>query len=101
MVLDPGGAVGGAVGTPPEDGGGAGAFGPEGGAGGTGEVDPFGATGPDSSPWARKLIRTVSFFRGTVEVLEEGFGGSWSLIRIKFYNSDPYSGLESPIVSTA
>jgi hypothetical protein len=43
---------------------------------GIGAVDPFGATGPDSSDWALKLILTVSFFKGTVDVLTEGFGGS-------------------------
>jgi len=43
---------------------------------GIGAVEPFGATGPDSSDCARKLILTVSFFNGTVEVLEEGFDGS-------------------------
>jgi hypothetical protein len=43
---------------------------------GIGAVEPFGATGPDSSDCARKLILTVSFFSGTVEVLEEGLGGS-------------------------
>ena len=43
---------------------------------GIGAVDPFGATGPDSSDWALRLILTVSFFKGTVEVLTEGFGGS-------------------------
>ena len=42
----------------------------------TGAVEPFGATGPESSACARRLIRTVSFFRGTVEVLTDGFGGS-------------------------
>jgi hypothetical protein len=36
--------------------------------------------GPDSSGWARKLILTVSFFKGTVEVLTEGFSGSVSLM---------------------
>ncbi|MDA7926873.1 hypothetical protein N9B21_02430, partial [Verrucomicrobiales bacterium] len=53
----------------------------DGPSGGIGAVDPFGATGPDSSGCARRLIRTVSFFNGTVEVLTEGLGGSWSLIR--------------------
>jgi len=43
---------------------------------GTGAVEPFGATGPESSDWALKLILTVSFFKGTVEVVTEGFGGS-------------------------
>ena len=43
---------------------------------GIGAVDPFGATGPDSSACALKLMRTVSFFKGTVEVLTEGLGGS-------------------------
>lgn len=43
---------------------------------GIGAVDPFGATGPESSVWARRLMRTVSFFRGTVEVLTDGLGGS-------------------------
>jgi hypothetical protein len=41
---------------------------------GIGAVEPFGATGPESSVWARRLIRTVSFFRGTVEVLTDGLG---------------------------
>jgi hypothetical protein len=36
-------------------------------------VEPFGVTGPESSAGARKLIRTVSFFSGTVEVLTDGF----------------------------
>lgn len=43
---------------------------------GIGAVEPFGATGPDSSACALKLMRTVSFFKGTVEVLTEGFDGS-------------------------
>ena len=43
---------------------------------GIGAVDALGATGPDSSGWALRLILTVSFFNGTVEVLEEGLGGS-------------------------
>lgn len=47
---------------------------------GIGAVEPFGATGPESSVCARRLMRTVSFFRGTVEVLTDGFCGSWSLI---------------------
>jgi len=42
---------------------------------GIGAVEPLGATGPESSGWALKLIRTVSFFNGTVEVLTEGLGG--------------------------
>jgi hypothetical protein len=41
---------------------------------GIGAVDPFGATGPESSVCARRLMRTVSFFRGTVEVLTDGLG---------------------------
>ena len=69
--------------------GGAGAAGAAGGAGdalgagdggavvgasdGSGAVEPFGVTGPESSAGARKLIRTVSFFSGTVEVLTDGF----------------------------
>lgn len=43
---------------------------------GTGAVEPFGATGPVSSGRARRVIRTVSFFSGTVEVLVDGFSGS-------------------------
>jgi hypothetical protein len=43
---------------------------------GTGVVDPLGATGPVSSGRARRVILTVSFFSGTVEVFVEGFGGS-------------------------
>jgi len=41
---------------------------------GMGAVEPFGATGPESSVCARRLMRTVSFFRGTVEVLTDGLG---------------------------
>lgn len=41
-----------------------------------GAVEPFGATGPVSSGRARRVIRTVSFFRGTVEVLVCGFWAS-------------------------
>jgi len=48
-----------------------------------GVVDPFGATGPDSSVCARRLILTVSFFNGTVEVLVDGLS-SLSLISIFF-----------------
>jgi hypothetical protein len=47
---------------------------------GIGEVDPFGATGPESSEGARRLMRTVSFFRGTVEVVTDGLGGTGSLM---------------------
>jgi len=48
----------------------------EGAPAGTGEVEPFGDTGPESSGWAFRLMRTVSFRSGTVEVLTEGFAGS-------------------------
>jgi len=65
------GGVGGA-GAPPVGGGVGGAV------DGTGAVEPFGATGPDSSLGARRLMRTVSFLRGTVEVLTVGLAGSWS-----------------------
>jgi hypothetical protein len=43
---------------------------------GMGAVEPFGATGPVSSGRARRVIRTVSFFNGTVDVLVDGFRGS-------------------------
>jgi hypothetical protein len=36
-------------------------------------VESFGATGPESSSGDRRLMRTVSFFKGTVDVLTEGF----------------------------
>jgi hypothetical protein len=62
----------------------AGAIGPVGGIADTGDVvgppdgigavEPFGATGPESSVCARRLMRTVSFFKGTVEVLTDGLG---------------------------
>jgi hypothetical protein len=45
-----------------------------------GAVDPFGATGPESSEGARRLMRTVSFFKGTVEVVTDGLGGTGSLM---------------------
>jgi hypothetical protein len=45
-----------------------------------GAVDPFGATGPESSEGARRLMRTVSFFNGTVEVVTDGLGGTGSLM---------------------
>jgi len=50
---------------------------------GIGAVEPLGATGPESSGWARRLMRTVSFFKGTVDVLTEGLGGFGSLMREK------------------
>jgi len=119
-----GGAVGGAVGTPLEDGGGVGADGGAGGAGAEGgapgigavegppggsgavasmvslgeigAVEPFGATGPVSSAGALKLIRTVSFRKGTVEVLVEGLAGFSSLI-LKFKISEPLSRPRIPL----
>lgn len=45
-----------------------------------GAVDPLGATGPESSEGARRLMRTVSFFNGTVEVVTDGLGGIGSLM---------------------
>ena len=45
-----------------------------------GAVDPRGATGPESSEGARRLMRTVSFFSGTVEVVTDGLGGIGSLM---------------------
>jgi hypothetical protein len=47
---------------------------------GIGAVEPFGATGPESSVGARRLMRTVSFFNGTVEVVTDGLGGTGSLM---------------------
>lgn len=67
---------------------------------GIGAVDPLGATGPESSACARRLIRTVSFLRGTVEVLTEGFFGSSSLIRIIFLKSYLPFGQGEGLVST-
>jgi len=46
----------------------------------TGAVEPFGATGPVSSGRARNVMRTVSFFSGTVDVFVEGFGGSGGVL---------------------
>lgn len=88
-----GGAVGGAVGgtgTGGAAGGGAvgtGRVSPVGETAGlrgtatTGEVTPLGVTGPESSTGAFRLIRTVSFLSGTVEVAMEGLGGSGSLMQ--------------------
>lgn len=69
-VLAPGG-IGPVAGDPPM-----GAV--EGASEGIGAVEPLGATGPVGSG-ARRLILTVSFFKGTVEVLTVGFCGSVSL----------------------
>ncbi len=78
------GAFAGGAGALPTEGaeGGAGGTGAEGGGGtvATGAVTLLGATGPASAGFARKLIRTVSFFRGTVDVAWDGFGRSESLI---------------------
>jgi hypothetical protein len=68
---------------------------------GIGAVEPFGATGPESSAGARKLMRTVSFFSGTVEVLTDGFFGSWSLIETNLKTSKPYLGQLGGLMSTA
>lgn len=55
---------------------------------GTGAVDPFGATGPVSSGRARRVIRTVSFFNGTVDVLVDGFSvsGVWGSVSLMTEN---------------
>jgi len=76
------GAEGGGGGVGALEGAGGGAGAPvtgavEGAPAGTGAVAPFGATGPESSGCAFRLMRTVSFLSGTVEVLTEGFAGSW------------------------
>ena len=68
------GALGGAggAGAPPGAGGGGA---PPGAGGGAAPVGAGGAPGAPVPGFARKVMRTVSFFKGTVEVLAVGFAG--------------------------